>query len=213
MTYPMTGLVTVRGANLITGNVVWGQPVTPTDVAWYEKAWRYLGPSPMRLGLREQFLLATRSHWMHLVRSAVQMAVAFPVMIAINILLSLMEDTFGITVWWLILAGWLVLVGHELLMLHRILSWRVQLLIVTSHRIIRNRGLFGRVVEDILLRNVTSITVTQKPHQRVLGYGTVRIESGGFHEIGSPREFSHMLCDPEDVRTAANMFMTPINGQ
>ena len=207
---PTTGLTVVRGAELIHNNELWAPHRPQTALAWYQKVWRYLGPKPLRLPPREQFVLASRTHWMHLVKTITKMAVAFPVMIVANLLLSVAEDTTGLDVWWLQLAGWLALVAHEIAMLHRILGWRAQLFVVTSHRIIRNRGVFGKLIEDIPLRNITSFTVEQKPWQLALGYGTVRIESGGFHNEGAAREFTVMLCDPEDAWYAANQFPMPL---
>ena len=208
---PTTGLVVVRGAELIHNRMLWAPPGHRATLAWYQRVWRYMGPRPLRLPPREQFVLASRTHWVYLVKTITSMAVAFPVMILANLLLNVAEDTTGLDVWWLKLAGWLALVAHEIVMLHRILAWRAQLLVVTSHRIIRNRGVFGKVIEAIPIHNITAFTVDQsKPWQLALGYGTVRIESGGFHNEGAAREFTVLLCDPEDVWYAASQFPMPL---
>jgi membrane protein YdbS with pleckstrin-like domain len=214
MTAPHAGLVTVRGAELVTGNMTWARhDYRAAELVWYQKFWRYLGPPPLLLGNGEQFVLATRTHWIHLVNAAAQMVVAWPLMILISVMLGLLEDASGLSVWWLLLAGWLAMGAHQVMMLHRIMAWRAQLLVITSHRFIRNSGVFGKKIEDIPLRNITALTVEQKPHQRVLGYGTVRIESGGFHDDGAAREFCHMMCHPEDVVYAANQFPLPLLGR
>jgi hypothetical protein len=48
----------------------------------------------------------------------------------------------------------------------------------------------------------TDLTVEQTYVQRLLGYGSIRVESGGKHDDGAKREFIRHIPDPELVEEA-----------
>ncbi len=65
---------------------------------------------------------------------------------------------------------------------YRYLRWISTVYAVTDHRVIVQRGIFGRDVEQIPVNQVRGVDVHQTAWQRVLGYGTIRVMS----EEGTP---------------------------
>lgn len=67
--------------------------------------------------------------------------------------------------------------------------------VVTNRRVIRKYGLFAREVEQALLDRIQDITLRQGITARVLGYGTVVLETASetgrltFPDIAEPEEF------------------------
>lgn len=69
---------------------------------------------------------------------------------------------------------------------------------VTSRRVIRKYGLLSREVEQALLEKIQDITIRQGFIARLLGYGTVVVETAS--ETG--RMVFPDIADPESLRTA-----------
>lgn len=86
--------------------------------------------------------------------------------------------------------------GH---MVWRGLGWRMSSIIVTDRRLICPRGVISRSVASTPLHLITNHEVYQSWLGRVLGYGTLRIESGGLHSDGSDRELIRFVADPDAV--------------
>jgi hypothetical protein len=193
------GLVRVRGAQILDGVIVWpGSDRRRKDLALYERAWRFLGPAPLKLAPGERFIHATYLHWQVLVRDVTQMGSA-PV--AAYLFGQLVD--FVSSGWWVLTLGvWATVVVHTLMMCHHMMGWRAQLLVVTSHRIRFVKGVFTNRVENINLSRHTDLTVEQTYVQRLLGYGSIRVESGGKHDDGAKREFIRHIPDPELVEEA-----------
>jgi membrane protein YdbS with pleckstrin-like domain len=193
------GLVRVRGAQILDGVIVWpGSDRHRKDLALHERAWRFLGPAPLRLAPGERFLHATYLHWQVLVRDVTQMGSAPVAAYLFGQLVDLVSSG-----WWVLTLGvWATVVIHTLMMCHHMMGWRAQVFVVTSHRIRVVKGVFTNRVENINLSRYTDLTIEQSYLQRLLGYGTVRVESGGKHDDGAAREKFHHIPDPELVEDA-----------
>jgi hypothetical protein len=192
-------LMTVRGAELVDGNVIWpGSDPRRQDLTIPQRVWRFIGPSPLRLGHGERFVLATRRHWLVPVKDMTQMGAGW----AAAFIAGWVLDVLSVGVWWLKLAVWVSVVVHQVMMCHQVLAWRAELIVVTNHQWIVVKGVFSSRVERIPLVRMTGLTVTQSYVQRLLGFGSILIESGGRHNDPSYREEEHYVPDPHGVAQA-----------
>lgn len=192
-------LVTVRGAQLVDGVIVWpGSDRARRDLTVAQRAWRFVGPSPLQLGPGERFLLATRLHWSVLVRDVTQMG-AGPVAGYFG---GQLFDLVAPAVWWVSAVVWCTVVVHTLLMCHHMLGWRAQLLVVTSRRAVFVKGVFSNRVQNVNLAKHTNLDVDQSYWQRLLGYGTLLVMTSGEHDEPSARERFRHIPNPEAVIAA-----------
>jgi membrane protein YdbS with pleckstrin-like domain len=81
----------------------------------------------------------------------------------------------------------LVTLGVLLWILVRYFQWMRTVYAVTSHRLIIQRGIAMRDVDDVPMNQVRGVDVHQTAGQRLLGYGTIRIsaEGGGSQAVGN----------------------------
>jgi uncharacterized membrane protein YdbT with pleckstrin-like domain len=84
----------------------------------------------------------------------------------------------GGTVAMYVLAG-LVLIGLFWLALWPFLVWRTTHYVFTNERVLLQRGVFARDRRDIPLSRVNDHAMTQRFTERLLGCGTLTIESAG----------------------------------
>jgi uncharacterized membrane protein YdbT with pleckstrin-like domain len=61
------------------------------------------------------------------------------------------------------------------------LSWRTTHYVFTSHRVLIRRGVFKRTGRDIALQRISDVSFTQSLWDRMVGAGTLTIESAGEH--------------------------------
>lgn len=194
-----SSLVAVRGAELIDGVLVWpGSDRRRRDLTVVQRAWRFVGPSPMQLGPGERFLLATRLHWSVLVKDVTKMGAGPMVGYAGGQVFDLVAPT----VWWVAPIVWFTVVVHTLMMCHHMLGWRAQLLVVTSRRVVFVRGVFTNQVQTTNLFLAANLDVEQSYWQRLLGYGTLLVMTGGEHDEPSERERFRHIPNPEAVIAA-----------
>ncbi|MCI4353363.1 MAG: PH domain-containing protein [Thermoplasmata archaeon] len=69
----------------------------------------------------------------------------------------------------------------------RYLQWIRTIYVITDHRVIIQRGIAMRDVDDVPMNQVRGVDVHQTVGQRILGYGTIRIsaETGTAKSIGN----------------------------
>ena len=77
----------------------------------------------------------------------------------------------------------------------RYIRWRSTVYAVTDHRVIVQRGILSRDVNEIPVNQVRGVDVHQTPWQRILGYGTIRVSAeegtgmGNEDWLGVPKPF------------------------
>lgn len=197
-------LVRVKGAEVLDGMVVWpGSDRRRTDLAVHQRVWRFLGPAPMHLGEFERFMLATPLHWAVLVRDVTQMGAA-PLG---GYIVGQLMDLVAPAVWQIGALVWLTVVLHTLAMCHHMLGWRAQRLVVTSRRVVFVKGVFSNKVQNLNLAQHGNLDYEQSWVQRMLGYGTLIITTGGEHNDPSKREQYPWIPDPAAV--VAAVYGTP----
>lgn len=104
-------------------------------------------------------------------------------------------------IWQLQLIVWLGALGHIGRTGWRVLRWRTERVIVTNRRLVCTRGVVLRKARTWYLHGgVTNVDYgEQSLAGRLFGYGTLRVESAGQHNVGADREFIHFLPDPHVV--------------
>ena len=126
--------------------------------------------SEKRLGEGERVILHTRTHWKALVLPAVVLVL---VAAAGGFLLAVAPGWTG----WLVAAVGLVVIG--LLVLKPFLQWLSSTDTLTNRRLITRSGVFTRTGRDIPLRKINDVSIHRDLLDRVLGCGTVTVESAG----------------------------------
>jgi uncharacterized membrane protein YdbT with pleckstrin-like domain len=87
------------------------------------------------------------------------------------------DDTRGNWIQWIVVAI-AVLVGIPLVIIP-ILEWRTSHYVITTHRVMVRKGILSKSGKDITLSKITDVSFTQTPLDRMLGSGTLSIESAG----------------------------------
>ncbi len=124
------------------------------------------------LGEHEQVLVDVRLHPLSLVRPVViaVLGVALPA-------LGLIDEPH-----WPVIARYALLgvLGLSLLVgAARILGWRARRLVVTNERLIVRAGLLQRRGSEVPLRRIISLQTHQRLLERLVGRGTISIETAG----------------------------------
>jgi Bacterial PH domain len=202
-------LVTVRGAELVDGRIVWGNGPRPGGaVGVWSRVWRRVGPGakPLRLVEGERFVLATRLHWCVPCRKSWGMVVMWPAVFVVNTVMGFLSSG----VW--VLTGLMLLWAtcHSMMVCHRWLSWRLDLLVVTSRRLLQVQGVFTHTVKQTMLHQVRRVEYHQSFWGAVFGFGWLRLELDGVHDVGSEREFIHFVPNVAEVFNEAQVFMTKL---
>jgi uncharacterized membrane protein YdbT with pleckstrin-like domain len=123
----------------------------------------------------EYVVLHLHPHWKALVRPVLVMVLGIAVLVAGWIILP---DGSGGEIGMYVLAG-VVLVGLLWLALWPFLNWRTTHYVFTNERVLLQRGVLSRDRRDIPLSRVNDHAMTQRFSERLLGCGTLTIESAG----------------------------------
>lgn len=157
----------------------------------------------------EHVRYAMQLHWIGLVHAVFglpngRMLNNFPVLrgkvrrVIIGALLSLVFCAiFGLWLAQLLLL--VITLAHMGHMVWRMLGWKMASVIVTNRRLICPKGVFSRSVASTQLHRIGDHEYYQSILGRWLGYGTLRIETGGRHDNGAERELIRWVKSPEVV--------------
>ena len=98
----------------------------------------------------------------------------------------------------------------------RLLRWRFQTYVLTTHRIVLSRGVISRVTESIALDRIQDTVVRRPLADRLIGAGTVEIQSAGrdgtelLRLVPHPNRFyTQILQAIEDYRHLAGTYPGP----
>jgi hypothetical protein len=161
------------------------------------RAFRFLRPQPVRVQLKdgEHCRFSTRLHWMSVARNLLTSA-------GVTVVSFIASWGFSIVasgIWQIQAIVWLAAMGHMARTGWRVLRWRADAVIVTNRRLLCMRGILTRRVTGWNLHLITNVDVEQSLCGQLLGYGTLRAESGGQHNLGARREFIYFLPDPDHM--------------
>jgi uncharacterized membrane protein YdbT with pleckstrin-like domain len=110
---------------------------------------------------------------------------------------------FGIIV---VVAAWLAVT---------VVKWRTTYFVVTSHRLIYRQGVMARGGIEIPLEKVNNVNFEQGIFERLIGVGTLLIESGGkdgqqrFTDIAQPESVQNIIHSTMQNLTASNFTSAP----
>lgn len=90
-----------------------------------------------------------------------------------GVLTALVSNSTAVTVIWLL---WLALVGR---LAFKVFEWSDEYFAVTGVRVILVHGIVTRRVDMMPLKKITDLTVNRTVMGRMLGYGTIVLESAG----------------------------------
>jgi uncharacterized membrane protein YdbT with pleckstrin-like domain len=144
------------------------------------------------LGPDEELILDLRPHWLALVRPVLVTVVIF---VAMGVGLAYVPSwSFGGWVKLGIVALAVVLFAAK--PLRRFLAWATSEFVVTSDRVVHRSGVLSKRSMEIPLENVTDVRFEQGVVERLVGAGSLILESPG--QYGQER-FSH-VANPEKVQ-------------
>ena len=139
----------------------------------------------------ERRVIRFRRHWVVIVNEVVQATV---LMVVLMVAASLLPEgpVLSNLLWY---GGLLVLIKA----CYKVSEWWVEKVVITDKRVMLTQGVFTQKVGMMPLGKVTDLTFERTLNGRVLGYGTMVIESAGQIQALNRIDF---LPDPEEVYEA-----------
>ena len=147
-------------------------------------------PFPKRLlADHERMVLDLRPHWIALVAPAL---VTVLLAVALLLLFALFDPPSAVV--WLAVIGALVLFVAS--PLRAFLSWITSHFVVTSDRVIHRAGWLAKRSMEMPLERINDVTFSQTVLERMVGAGSLRIQSGSEYGQNHFRDIRH----PEEVQ-------------
>jgi uncharacterized membrane protein YdbT with pleckstrin-like domain len=139
----------------------------------------------------ERRVIRFRRHWVVIVNEVVQATV---LMVILMIAAALLPEgpVLSNMLWY---GGLLVLVKA----CYKVSEWWVEKVVITDKRVMLTQGVFTQKVGMMPLGKVTDLTFERTLNGRMMGYGTMIIESAGQIQALNRIDF---LPDPEEVYEA-----------
>lgn len=139
----------------------------------------------------ERRVIRFRRHWVVIVNEVVQATVLMVILMVAAALLP--EGPVLSNLLWY--GGLLVLIKAA----YKVSEWWVEKVVITDKRVMLTQGVFTQKVGMMPLGKVTDLTFERTLNGRLLGYGTMVIESAGQIQALNRIDF---LPDPEEVYEA-----------
>jgi len=119
----------------------------------------------------ERRILRVRAHWFLLLRDISESALAMVALMLLQTYLpsSTVVNTFA---WY----GGVVVVARLTIL---VIDWWVERIVITDQRVMMSTGIITQRLAMMPLRKVTDLTFQQTVLGRMLGYGTMVVESAG----------------------------------
>lgn len=108
------------------------------------------------------------------------------------------DDTKGNVIQW-IAVGVAVLIGIPLVVVP-FLRWRTTHYVITTHRVMVRKGIVNKNGKDITLSKITDVSFSQTLMDRIVGSGTLSIESAG----DSPNEAFEAIPHSDQIQQLLN---------
>jgi uncharacterized membrane protein YdbT with pleckstrin-like domain len=142
----------------------------------------------------EELVLDLRPHWIALVGPAVVLVL---VIVAEILLFSYFEPP-SVVAWLALLAGAVVLIVFPV---RSFLAWITSHFVVTSDRVIHRSGWLAKRSMEMPLERINDVTFTQSVLERLVGAGSLRIQSGSeygqnhFRDIRRPEDVQKLIYE------------------
>ena len=144
----------------------------------------------------EQVVRHLHPHWLTVLVPTIVGAVA--VVAGVVALVLLPDGSVGTVLLWVVLAA--VVLVLLLGVLGPYLRWRSTHYVITTHRVMVRRGVLTKSGKDITLRKITDVSFRQTLFDRMIGAGSLHIESAG----DSPDEDLVNVPDSDEVQQLIN---------
>ena len=149
----------------------------------------------------EQLVLDLRPHWIALVGPALVLVL---VVVAEILLFASFDPPPAII--WLALAGGAVLV--IVYPIRALLAWITSHFVVTTDRVIHRSGWLAKRSMEMPLERINDVTFTQSVFERLVGAGSLRIQSGSeygqnhFRDIRRPEDVQKLIYEMSEANEA-----------
>jgi uncharacterized membrane protein YdbT with pleckstrin-like domain len=146
------------------------------------------------LAEHERLILDLRPHWIALLLPAVVAVL----ILAAEILLFRLFDPPRLMGWAAIVAG---IVLFMAIPVRAVLNWATAHFVVTSDRVIHRSGWVAKRSMEMPLERINDVTFTQTVFERMVGAGSLRIQSGSeygqnhFRDIRRPEEVQKLIYE------------------
>ncbi|MDQ2782725.1 MAG: PH domain-containing protein [Actinomycetota bacterium] len=148
------------------------------------------------LAPNEKVLVSLRPHW----RVVAAPTVIGVILVAVSgyVAWRTPDDSTGNWIQWVV-VGVALLLGIWLVVVPFVVRACTQY-VITSHRVMVRRGVVTKNGKDIALSKITDVSFTKTPSDRILGSGTLRVESAG----DSPDETFHSIPHSDRIQQLLN---------
>jgi len=143
----------------------------------------------------ERRVIRVRKHWAVLTRVVLE---------TVGVLVAAMGLSYALSgagegLWLLQTALWYIALAAVGRFAYRVLEWWVERIIVTDKRFMATSGIIETKISLMPITKVTDMSYTRPVVGRILGYGTLRVESAGQKQDLEKIEY---LPQPEEVYNA-----------
>lgn len=149
----------------------------------------------------ERLVLDLRPHWIALVGPAVVLVLV----IVAGILLFANFDPPSWVAWVALLGGAVLLIAYPV---RALLAWITSHFVVTTDRVIHRSGWLAKRSMEMPLERINDVTFTQTLFERLVGAGSLRIQSGSeygqnhFRDIRKPEDVQKLIYEMSEANEA-----------
>jgi uncharacterized membrane protein YdbT with pleckstrin-like domain len=149
----------------------------------------------------EEMVLDLKPHWIALVGPAIVLVLV----IVAETLLFAYFDPSPVVTWLVLLAGAVVLIAFPV---RAFLAWVTSHFVVTTDRVIHRSGWLAKRSMEMPLERINDVTFTQSVFERVVGTGSLRIQSGSeygqnhFRDIRRPEDVQKLIYEMAEANEA-----------
>ncbi len=142
----------------------------------------------------EEMVLDLKPHWIALVGPVIVLVLV----ILAEILLFANFDPPSVVGWLALLAGAVLLIAFPI---RSFLTWITSHFVVTSDRVIHRSGWLAKRSMEMPLERINDVTFTQSVFERLVGAGSLRIQSGSeygqnhFRDIRRPEDVQKLIYE------------------
>jgi uncharacterized membrane protein YdbT with pleckstrin-like domain len=149
----------------------------------------------------EEMVLDLKPHWIALVGPALVLVLV----ILAEVLLFAYFDPPPVVTWLALLAGAILLIAFPV---RAFLAWATSHFVVTSDRVIHRSGWLAKRSMEMPLERINDVTFTQSVFERVVGAGSLRIQSASeygqnhFRDIRRPEDVQKLIYEMAEANEA-----------
>jgi uncharacterized membrane protein YdbT with pleckstrin-like domain len=149
----------------------------------------------------EEMVLDLRPHWIALVGPTLVLILV----VVAEILMFAYFDPPAAVVWVALLTGAVILIAFPV---RAVMVWATSHFVVTSDRVIHRSGWLAKRSMEIPLERINDVTFTQSVFERVVGAGSLRIQSASeygqnhFRDIRRPEDVQKLIYEMAEANEA-----------